>query len=455
MPIVFAQPQPLDAAAAFQAGRQQGQLAAGAAAARQQAVLADYFTAAANRDAAHASQNEDRELRASAGNADRAAMLENAGRNRLFQLQENEQQNQQRQAQMRLHADLQNVELSQTEAVRLQRMRQAVGAVNADDSLAPDEKASLIQQLQTGINPLQQRVAAARVKQEEVQTQMMLGQAQKIAALQSATGATRASLFESQVHRREDGNDYYVDSKGDLRLLEKPTPPKGEKPDPRESPAEMHRLAKLYADREVGLDAHKQVDALGKPTEAARQWQEKYSANLRHQEQVNVERRNAARPDGGVRPEPEPGRTVTQQQRAMLDALPPFDREAPATDKQKALVAGYRSALAGLDARENLDASQKARARDALDQSMQLLVRYRGSTAAMPPDDLKRFQELQQVYEWNATAREAPKKESFGDTVKGVLGTKSPTEGMPGRSAWEKFQDGDLVTLDDVTNLFK
>lgn len=431
MPIVFAQPQPLDAAAAFQAGRQQGQLAAGAAAARQQAVLADYFTAAANRDAAHASQNEDRELRASAGNADRAAMLENAGRNRLFQLQENEQQNQQRQAQMRLHADLQNVELSQTEAVRLQRMRQAVGAVNADDSLAPDEKASLIQQLQTGINPLQQRVAAARVKQEEVQTQMMLGQAQKVAALQSATGATRAALFESQVHRRPDGNDYFVDSKGDLKLLEKPDPVKGEKVKPPEPFDWAKELKQAEAEAAVAypVPAKAEDDAnAGKRREYMQRVMDRRQAEHAGQQRAQAQAEPAASPPPANPAVPQPpARQVPQAERRPFniddpDSIPPAAR--PFRDD-------YMKQVRDVDGLPTHTPPEVKTELKMLATDMAQLVAAAGSPEAMSDAELRAFAAARKKFEQGMTRAMAAK--SPDDQARERIGRElaTPPAGTP------------------------
>lgn len=198
MPISFESPAPFNATLAARYGQYQGGQAATA--------QANAANAQAQGDAA------DRQLRAtlageqlagsmSQANADRAAMMENAGRERAHRFVEAEQGNQQRQEQMKLQSQLQTTELTQTEQLRYNRMKQAVGSVNADDTLAPEEKHALITQLQTGINPLEQRLAATKVQQEELQTKQLVAHAQKLAALDAATGATRAKLIEQQLYK--------------------------------------------------------------------------------------------------------------------------------------------------------------------------------------------------------------------------------------------------------------
>lgn len=90
----------------------------------------------------------------------------------FFQADLGFQQTQQRFA---LHAAMQKEELSTAETMRLQRLQQAKGTIQQqvdEGQLTPEEGNALMTQAQTGINPLQQRQAAAKVKLEESQNQL-------------------------------------------------------------------------------------------------------------------------------------------------------------------------------------------------------------------------------------------------------------------------------------------
>lgn len=83
----------------------------------------------------------------------------------------------------RLQAELQQTELTQQEKMRLQRMKNAVGEVSNDPSLADDEKAAIITQLRTGINPLEQRLAKQRISAVEQEKNQLAERHQAAAAL--------------------------------------------------------------------------------------------------------------------------------------------------------------------------------------------------------------------------------------------------------------------------------
>lgn len=61
---------------------------------------------------------------------------------------------------------LQNNELSQQERIRYMRMKNAMGAIEADPTWTEDEKAAMRLQIQTGINPYEQRIAKERLDTE-------------------------------------------------------------------------------------------------------------------------------------------------------------------------------------------------------------------------------------------------------------------------------------------------
>ena len=127
----------------------------------------------------------------------------------------------QQRAQLDAHLIIQQSDLSQKEAMRLQQMKQAIADVNTSDSLSPSEKADYITQLQTGISPLEQRAAATKVKQQQLQNQQMMQQAHVMAGLTSANEATRAASFASRTIKvpQPDGSviQGWLDHKGDFQ----------------------------------------------------------------------------------------------------------------------------------------------------------------------------------------------------------------------------------------------
>lgn len=110
----------------------------------------------------------------------------------------------QQQQNFQLQANLQAVELSQQEKMRLQRMKNAIGEVEADGSLSAQEKNDLIMQLKTGIDPLQHRLAAQRVQIEQMQKEEMVKQYQMRAALDEQKLKVHTAKFEDRM-------TYFVD----------------------------------------------------------------------------------------------------------------------------------------------------------------------------------------------------------------------------------------------------
>jgi len=74
---------------------------------------------------------------------------------------------QQQQERFQLQAQLQQAELSQAETMRMQRLQQAADHVNNDQSLAPEERANLLTQIYTGLNPYQNRQAQAQMLHQQ------------------------------------------------------------------------------------------------------------------------------------------------------------------------------------------------------------------------------------------------------------------------------------------------
>lgn len=75
-----------------------------------------------------------------------------------------------------LQAQFNQIQLTQSEQMRMQRLRNGIDAVKNHPGLSPDEKQNLIMQMQTGLNPLEQRQQQANILHTQIQTQ---GQAQQ------------------------------------------------------------------------------------------------------------------------------------------------------------------------------------------------------------------------------------------------------------------------------------
>lgn len=83
----------------------------------------------------------------------------------------------------KLEAELSQTQLSQQENMRLQRMKNAIGDVQNDATLSSEEKADMVTQLKTGIDPLARRQAAAKLAMDQQQKEAMAEQYNAQAAL--------------------------------------------------------------------------------------------------------------------------------------------------------------------------------------------------------------------------------------------------------------------------------
>lgn len=205
MPIVFAQPDPMapDVQAAGGAAEQwsrdmpslarlyeaamQGQTQASIAAAHisQQAAAAHSATVEQANARADALQEQARQFDVS----------QQASPKDVFHAQAQFAMQQQ---QAQLHAWLNQQDLSQAEAMKLQRMQNAVGEIMADPNLSDEEKTNMAMQLKTGIDPLHHRVEMQKAKLEEE----LVKKAHHTAAMQQSwedgNDVQRAKLFEAK-----------------------------------------------------------------------------------------------------------------------------------------------------------------------------------------------------------------------------------------------------------------
>lgn len=100
------------------------------------------------------------------------------------------------QSRFELQAQLQDVELSQQEKMRLQRMKNAVGDVSTDPTLSDEEKSDMILQLKTGIDPFQHRIATQKLAQEKMVKDQMVEASQAKTAVEQANAKYRTNSFE-------------------------------------------------------------------------------------------------------------------------------------------------------------------------------------------------------------------------------------------------------------------
>jgi hypothetical protein len=138
---------------------------------------------------------------------------------------------QQQQQRFQLQAELQATELTQAEQMRMQRLQHARTAVQADvdaGRLTPEEGADLVTQINTGLNPLQNRQAAAQVRHQEAQDRLLQEQANRqIQLMQRQMDALNPDNFPNRVVQRwnpETGQDdeYWLDATGNIHPFERP-----------------------------------------------------------------------------------------------------------------------------------------------------------------------------------------------------------------------------------------
>lgn len=101
-----------------------------------------------------------------------------------------------------LHAQMQDQELSQAETMRLQRLQQAKGTIQQqvdEGYLSPEEGNSLMLQAQTGINPLQQRLAKSKAMLEESQNQKLMDDHAKAMIHENEAKKFYAKTFSERV----------------------------------------------------------------------------------------------------------------------------------------------------------------------------------------------------------------------------------------------------------------
>lgn len=141
-------------------------------------------------------------LMASEGEQDRQnrmAMLQQEGQQRLDQMAfGGAMESQQALQRAQLQAQLNQVELSQADQMRMQRLKQAEAEV-AQANLTPEEKQDALFQIRTGLDPLQRRQAVAQMNHQQLQDQMLTAQLQKQQRLENEAAQFRAKNLEDRI----------------------------------------------------------------------------------------------------------------------------------------------------------------------------------------------------------------------------------------------------------------
>lgn len=146
-----------------------------------------------------------------------------------FQQQRDTQQFQQQGQLAEQHGDIQarlnQTMLTQNEQMRMAKMQNAISDVKANPGLSPDEKANLITQLQTGLNPLQNRHTEAQTLQTQIAAQAQAQQAQQSAQLFNQHQSWLARGIQGQLQTVTDPNTgiqqlFHVGANGDIRPMD-------------------------------------------------------------------------------------------------------------------------------------------------------------------------------------------------------------------------------------------
>lgn len=128
-----------------------------------------------------------------------------------------------------LQAQFNQIQLTQSEQMRMQRLRNGIDAVKNHPGLSPDEKQNLIMQMQTGLNPLEQRQQQANILHTQIQTQGMFQQNEQQGVLfaqrQNRIAQGAAGNIQTIYNPDTGMNERYMADiqTGELRPLESPS----------------------------------------------------------------------------------------------------------------------------------------------------------------------------------------------------------------------------------------
>lgn len=124
-----------------------------------------------------------------------------------------------------LQAQLNDIQLGQAEQARLTRLRQARSSVMADPNLADDEKNNLITQIETGLNPLENRQRQSQIIHQNIQSQQAHQQTQQQATLFNQHQEWLSRGIQGQLQTVTDPQTgaqqlFHVDAQGRIQTLD-------------------------------------------------------------------------------------------------------------------------------------------------------------------------------------------------------------------------------------------
>lgn len=459
MPVVFAQPQPFSPTISSEAGAAEQFTRFAPILQRQQEAVAEQYARNFATSASLASANADRGQRgaefAAGQDFRRQALQVQAGQDAAqMQLKANMalQAEQSQMAEMRERARLQTevnqAELSHREKVEMNRLQMALGAVQNNPDLTAQEKNDLALQLQTKIDPYQQRVSRARVQQEELQNQ----QIQKQLAQQDIIAANRTKFMTGQfadfTHDVKDAEGNYLGTTlttPDGKVLQfKKEPNREERTALAQEQARQkheqavekhnHERAKYATDLHLRIardfDAQMQKEAAAgsaRPSVAAAR-----EGNIKEEFEAAMKVYDSINP----RPQAQGGDRSASGPAAPEEK--PFNWTDPKSQSpsQKSVVSKITSGWESVRAAD-LPFAVKDQAFQA-SQDMGLLLGKFGSAPRMREKDPEAFAEFVAASE----KMDAALKAAAEAPAKGAAGQPKPDA----RSDKEKFEQGDLVT---------
>lgn len=266
-----------------------------------------------------------------------------------------------------LQAQLQQTELTQAETMRLSRLKNALGQVAADDNLSDSEKADAITKLKTGIDPLQQRAAQTKQKQEELQFKAMQAQMVQQETIAQANAVFRAKSMEERVAVVK-----HPETGEELHMFE-------------EKPGHWAPIP-WGSEHEKGTRGRARSGAPDAPIDTSKIWADAVKSNT-SKETGKVDMEAAmAQVDAIVA-------HMNKQRAASTPATPakpqPFSMAQPNTPEQKVIVEKFQEAVSKID-EANISPEAKTQAKSYLKEAETVLAKY-GSEAAMPEDVRKSY----------------------------------------------------------------
>lgn len=307
------------------------------------------------------------------------------------------------QSRFELQAQLQDVELSQQEKMRLQRLKNAKGAVLADPTLTDEEKSNLSLQLDTGINPMDERIKTQKLAQEKLLKESMVedNNAKAALALQQLKGmgknfedrgqwnpdptalakesATIKELYPNlsddevkqqaiaETIRNGAGKQMIMDSKGNFTEADhgrgRTTSVTGAaggtaggEGTTKERPAPVFDAVHAYDSAEKSVSADPGI----KPEDREAEIEKRYQARKKAFTESAAEFSGAKKEAGAA------------------DKPAPFDYRDPkaGTDEQKVKIMRFQTAIGELAKRTDLDPVVQQKVSQALQQAMDLTARF-------------------------------------------------------------------------------